>query len=44
MAPVMVELAPTRTAEDPDELVVIEDVDAYTAASQPGCGEDNPYQ
>ena len=41
---VMVELAPTRTVEDPEEVSVIEDVEAHTAASQPGCNDDNPYR
>lgn len=40
----MVDLGPTR-AEDAEEIVVIDDVDAYTAAAGtiPGCGDDNPY-
>ncbi|MEV7682881.1 hypothetical protein AB0O64_30680 [Streptomyces sp. NPDC088341] len=41
---VMVELAPTRTAEDPEEVALIEDVETYTATSQPGCNDDNPYR
>jgi hypothetical protein len=43
-AAVMVELGPTRTKET-DEIVVIDDVDAYTAdaGTLPGCGDDNPY-
>ncbi|WP_431979913.1 hypothetical protein [Streptomyces qinglanensis] len=39
---VMVELAPIRTAEDPEEVSAIEDGEAHTAASQPGCNDDNP--
>lgn len=45
MTAVMVELAPIRPAEDPDEVAVIEDVEAFTAqaGTVPGCGNDNPY-
>ncbi|WP_327591512.1 hypothetical protein [Streptomyces chartreusis] len=41
---VTLELGPTRTRET-DEIVVIDDVDAYTAdaGTIPGCGDDNPY-
>lgn len=28
---------------DPDDIVLVEDVDALTAANQRGCGNDNPY-
>lgn len=41
---VMVELAPPRPAEDPDEVSVIDDVEAHTVASQSGCNDDNPYR
>lgn len=41
---VMVELTPARNTEDPEEVSVIEDVEAHTAASQPGCNDDNPYR
>ncbi|MCY0938528.1 hypothetical protein [Streptomyces sp. H34-S4] len=40
---VMLELAPTRTAEDTEEIVFIEDIDTYTAPTAQGCGNDNPY-
>lgn len=43
MTAVMVELTPTRSAEDTEEVVLIDDLDAYTSASQPGCNDDNPY-
>ncbi|MFF1636015.1 hypothetical protein [Leifsonia sp. NPDC058248] len=39
-------LSPTRLVEPPqdvEELVIIENVQDYTAASAQGCGEDNPY-
>ncbi|MCX5250626.1 hypothetical protein OG895_36420 [Streptomyces sp. NBC_00201] len=44
MTAVMLELGPTRT-EESDEIVVIDDVDTYTAdaGAVPGCGDDNPY-
>jgi hypothetical protein len=43
---VMVERAPTRPAPvvDPEEVVLIEDVETYTAAALPGCNDDNPYR
>ncbi|MEW2570208.1 hypothetical protein [Streptomyces sp. NPDC047070] len=31
-------------AEPNDNAVLVEDIDALTAADQPGCGDDNPYQ
>ncbi|MFI9047284.1 hypothetical protein [Streptomyces sp. NPDC053427] len=46
MTAVMVELTPPQTAEDPDEVAVIEDIDAFTAqaGTVPGCNDDNPYR
>ncbi len=44
MTAVAVEIAPIRQPSEPDvEIVLIEDVDAFTAATTPGCGDDNPY-
>lgn len=43
MSPTMLALSPTRTAEDPEELVIIDNVEDYTAATSQGCGNDNPY-
>ncbi|MFJ5217148.1 hypothetical protein ACIP98_20800 [Streptomyces sp. NPDC088354] len=43
-APVLVGLSPTRTAPDPDAVVLVDDVEALFASSLPGCGNDNPYQ
>lgn len=44
MATVMVEMAPTRSAEDPEEVAIVENVEEYTADAQPGCNDDNPYK
>ncbi|SMF01049.1 hypothetical protein [Streptomyces sp. Amel2xC10] len=45
MTAVMVAIAPTRTVGDaePDAVVLVEDIDALTAETLPGCGDDNPY-
>lgn len=44
MTAVAVDIAPIRPLPDPDaEIVLIEDVDAFAAATTPGCGDDNPY-
>jgi hypothetical protein len=46
MAPVDIEIAPTRPAEaeEGDLLIeLIEDLDAFAQAAMPGCGDDNPY-
>ncbi|MBT2674376.1 hypothetical protein J7E95_26915 [Streptomyces sp. ISL-14] len=44
MSPLLLELGPTR-AEETDEIVLIDDVETYTAdaGTLPGCGDDNPY-
>ncbi|MFD0685939.1 hypothetical protein [Actinomadura fibrosa] len=45
MEPVLVELkAPTPTPPE-DEVVYIDDLDAFAeAAANMGCGDDNPYR
>ncbi|MEU7182529.1 MULTISPECIES: hypothetical protein [Streptomyces] len=44
MTAVAVEIVPIRPQSEPDEeIILIEDVDAFAAASTPGCGDDNPY-
>lgn len=46
MAPVPIEIAPSRPAdvEEGDFLIeFIEDLDAFAEAALPGCGDDNPY-
>ncbi|MCJ1677583.1 radical SAM protein [Streptomyces sp. APSN-46.1] len=44
-SPVMLELAPTRTIEpqDGEDIQIIDNIDAYTAPTAQGCGDDNPY-
>lgn len=34
----------TKAEEPKGGVVLVEDVDALTAADQPGCNDDNPYQ
>ncbi|WP_406482701.1 hypothetical protein [Streptomyces sp. NBC_01615] len=45
MTAVMVELTrkPPPAVEDPDAVVLVEDVAALTAGTEPGCNDDNPY-
>lgn len=45
MAAVMVELThkPETVVQDPEEVTLVEDVDALLAGALPGCGDDNPY-
>ncbi|WP_210581984.1 hypothetical protein [Streptomyces sp. GESEQ-4] len=45
MTAVMIELTrrPEPVVEDPDTIVLVEDVEALTAGTVPGCGDDNPY-
>ncbi|MFJ6695580.1 hypothetical protein ACIQM4_05865 [Streptomyces sp. NPDC091272] len=44
MTAVAVTIAPIRPPSEPDEeIVLIEDVDAFAEATTPGCGDDNPY-
>lgn len=45
MNTVMVEIAPRPPAQDePDGLVLVEDLEALTAGAVPGCNDDNPYR
>lgn len=45
MAPVPVELNPSRPVDDTEEIVVIDDLDELAnAAIMMGCGDDNPYR
>ncbi|MFJ9752615.1 hypothetical protein [Streptomyces chartreusis] len=41
----MIELSrtPQPVIEDPDEIVLVADVEALTEGTIPGCGDDNPY-
>ncbi|MFC5218844.1 hypothetical protein [Streptomyces coerulescens] len=34
---------PEPVVENPDEVVLVTDVEALTAGTTPGCGDDNPY-
>jgi len=45
MTAVLVELTrkPEPVVEDPNVIVLVDDVDALTAGTVPGCGDDNPY-
>ncbi|MGW7244417.1 hypothetical protein [Streptomyces sp. NPDC054804] len=45
MAAVMVELTrkPPPVVQDPEDIVLVTDVDELTTGTVPGCGEDNPY-
>ncbi|MGW0332271.1 hypothetical protein ACWD0J_10440 [Streptomyces sp. NPDC003011] len=45
MTAVMVEIGPSRTTgkEDPEAVVLVEDVNILTAGPLPGCGSDTPY-
>lgn len=46
MAPVPVTIAPFHPIESDEKPVLIElieDLDAFTQAALPGCGDDNPY-
>jgi hypothetical protein len=48
MTAVMVEITPKRTrAKDDDQgddgIMLIDNVEEFTASAQPGCNDDNPY-
>ncbi|WP_329116248.1 hypothetical protein [Streptomyces sp. NBC_01465] len=43
MTAVAIEITPIRPSETDEEIVLIEDVDAFTTATTSGCGDDNPY-
>ncbi|WP_432198884.1 hypothetical protein [Streptomyces sp. bgisy027] len=45
MDAVMVEITrkPEPVDENPDGIVLVADVEALTAGTTPGCGDDNPY-
>ena len=45
MTAVMVELTrrPEPDAEDPDQVILVADLEELTAHTLPGCGDDNPY-
>ncbi|WP_191971741.1 hypothetical protein [Streptomyces luteolifulvus] len=45
MTAVMVELTrkPQPVIQDLEEVLLITDVEALTAGTVPGCGDDNPY-
>lgn len=44
-AAVMIEITrkPQPVVENPDEIVLLSDVEALTEGTIPGCGDDNPY-
>jgi hypothetical protein len=42
MASVLMD-SPTVRPTDDDDIVVVDDLDAFSVASLPGCGNDNPY-
>ncbi|WP_329303970.1 hypothetical protein OG410_41895 [Streptomyces sp. NBC_00659] len=46
MTAVAIEITPrpAPVVADPDEVVLIGDVDMLTAGTTPGCNDDNPYQ
>jgi hypothetical protein len=45
MTAVMVELTrkPEARTPEPEDVILVDDVDALLTDSLPGCGEDNPY-
>ncbi|WP_166483932.1 hypothetical protein [Streptomyces rhizosphaericus] len=45
MTTVMVEITPPRPrdADFKEDIVILDDVDAFARAATPGCGDDNPY-
>lgn len=43
MTAVLIEIQPIR-APQTDEIVFIDDLEAFGADAAPGCGDDNPYQ
>ncbi|MGW2523972.1 hypothetical protein ACWC09_44740 [Streptomyces sp. NPDC001617] len=45
MTAVMIELTPKPepAVQDPDTIVLIDDIETLTAGTVPGCGDDNPY-
>ncbi|MFE2427464.1 hypothetical protein ACFXJ5_12025 [Streptomyces sp. NPDC059373] len=44
MTAVHVEIAPIRHAEADEEIVLLDDLEAFGESALPGCGDDNPYQ
>ncbi|MCF3136761.1 hypothetical protein [Streptomyces olivochromogenes] len=46
MPAVMVEITrkPEDVVQDPEDVVLVADVEALTANTVPGCNDDNPYQ
>ncbi|MCX4236496.1 hypothetical protein [Streptomyces ortus] len=44
MTATAVEITPIHPVSEPDEeIILIEDLDAFAADTTPGCGDDNPY-
>lgn len=44
MTAVAIKIAPIGPPSESDaEIILIDDVDAFAAATTPGCGDDNPY-
>ncbi|SCD36553.1 MULTISPECIES: hypothetical protein [unclassified Streptomyces] len=45
MTAVMVEIGPRPPAlEEPEEVILLDDLEALTEGAVPGCNDDNPYR
>ncbi|MCT9010321.1 hypothetical protein [Streptomyces rhizosphaerihabitans] len=47
MTAVMIEITPPPSpgvAENPDAIVLVDDIDTLTTSTASGCNDDNPYK
>ncbi|MGA6172389.1 hypothetical protein ACPEIF_19340 [Streptomyces sp. NPDC012600] len=45
MTAVMVEITPRpATLEEPEAVILLDDLEALTEGAVPGCNDDNPYR
>ncbi|MET8380770.1 hypothetical protein [Streptomyces microflavus] len=45
MTAVMVEISPRPpTPQEPDGVILLDDLEALTEGAVPGCNDDNPYR
>ncbi|MGV9521806.1 hypothetical protein ACWDRS_16625 [Streptomyces griseus] len=45
MTTVMVEISPRPlVAEEPERVVLLDDLESLTEGATPGCNDDNPYR
>ncbi|MFF2861717.1 hypothetical protein ACFVSX_17720 [Streptomyces rubiginosohelvolus] len=45
MTAVMVEISPRpQTQEEPEEVILLDDLEVLSEGAIPGCNEDNPYR